>query len=119
MSWNEWQKLADEAGMRPCPFCGSPAERDGLRPVECSNWKCQTYGPCGDVTSDPTEWNRRPEVDLLQAVCWGGLGKSYDASVALDLVAWIKAGATGDLPPLPEYHAKMTEAGDAEGVAHD
>lgn len=114
----------EAVALKPCPFCDSPAvlDDDDCFP-SCSNLGCEALGPAS-ICDGRESWNKRPAEDasqleigrlreaLKRAVLWGGLGKSYDASVAFDLLQWIEAGATGDLPPLPEYHSAMKEAGD-------
>lgn len=53
-----------------------------------------------DLTADEIE---RLEDALRRARQWGIAGRGYDASLALQLAAWIDGGMTGDLPHVPDY----------------
>lgn len=59
------QILKNESGatLKPCPFCGSPAEfdyegEDGLGAVQCTNRKCSVR-IFDDRDSAIEKWNRR------------------------------------------------------------
>ena len=75
--------------LRPCPFCGAPAQQNGYAGGSfgpgalygCSNKACEAYGAA--VSLSLATWNQRPIEDALRAfkagVPWEELYYAHDA----------------------------------------
>jgi hypothetical protein len=65
----------------------------------------QALSENGDpVSVDAAEHMEALQEALDRLSIWGGLdGKNYSYTIAADVLAWVKAGMFGDLPPLPEW----------------
>jgi len=84
---------------------------------------------CRMVSDDPAEVRatldaKDAEIAQLREALrrlreWGGIaGRSYSATVAFDVAAWIDAGGKGPLPEAPEYaRVKPSQATQADPPA--
>ncbi len=76
--------------LKPCPFCGSPAEFDNkaLSKVSCSNRECGLWWV---MDCDPETWNKRPTTDAVPkgVVAWQHVlpeGKTFEGNKRFQLL---------------------------------